>query len=167
MIQLAILAAIGIAVLVLITAIIGHAAKKTDGLQGPHYVRAEAVFSPAERSFYGVLVQAVAARCVILGKIRLADIIKPEPGLSPSQRTSALNRVSSKHVDFVLCDPASLTILGVIELDDKSHLAERRKQRDAFVDAALRDAGIPILHVTAQRAYSTSDVRAQIQGLLT
>ena len=65
-----------------------------------------------------------------------------------------------------MCDPATLAIVGVIELDDKSHQAERRQQRDAFVDAALNAAGVRVLHMPAKKSYNTSEVSAQIQHML-
>src|SRR5438132_10066438 len=78
---------------------------KSGGSQTYPYVRIDALFTPAERSFFGILSQVVGDRYVIFGKIRLADTIKPQSGLSQPQRYSALNRITSKHVDFTLCDP--------------------------------------------------------------
>ncbi len=126
------------------------------------FVRIDALFSPAERSFFGVLSQVIGDRYVIFGKIRLADVIRPQPGLSQPQRQSALNRIASKHVDFALCDPRTLNIIGVIELDDKTHKTERGKTRDAFIDGALAAAGVPVLHVPAQKAYTPSDIQMKI-----
>ena len=62
----------------------------------------------------------------------------------PSARQTALNRVASKSVDFVIVDLASGDARLVIELDDRSHDRPDRRDRDALVDAALRVAGIPI-----------------------
>jgi hypothetical protein len=126
------------------------------------FVRIDALFSPAERSFFGVLSKLAGDHYVVLGKIRLADIIKPRPSLSRQQRQSALNRIISKHVDFALCDPRTLSIIGVIELDDKSHKTDRGRDRDAFIDASLAAAGVPVLHVPAQRAYSPSDIEKKL-----
>jgi hypothetical protein len=157
-------------VILLIAVLVGAASgvlkRPSGGTKPLPFVRIDNLFTPAERSFYGVLLQVIANRYVVFGKIRLADIIKPTPGLTPSERTSALNRISGKHVDFALCDPSTLATVAVIELDDKSHQAERRKQRDAFVDSALSAAGVPVLHVPAQKTYSTTDIGAQIQNIL-
>jgi hypothetical protein len=43
------------------------------------FERVTALFTPAERSFMGVLEQAVGNRCRIMGKVRLGDIIKVRP----------------------------------------------------------------------------------------
>ena len=51
----------------------------------------------------------------------------------------------------------------MIELDDKSHKSAKRQERDSFLDSAMNAAGIPILHIQAQNAYSISDIQEQLQ----
>ena len=103
------------------------------------------LFSPAERSFFGVLEQAVWGRYRVLGKVRLGDLVQPAKGLSAGKRTGAWNRIHQKHVDIVLCQPDTLAVAGVVELDDASHRRKDRAERDEFVDKALSTAGIPIV----------------------
>jgi very-short-patch-repair endonuclease len=128
------------------------------GVEDLPYERA-ALFSPAERSFLGVLEQAVGGQSRVLGKVRLGDVVKVKSGQAAGARQSAFNRIQSKHVDFVVCDPATLTVQFVVELDDKSHQQSSRRERDAFVDKTLEAAGIPIFHFAAKRSYSLQDVR--------
>jgi hypothetical protein len=78
----------------------------------------------------------------------------------------AFNRICGKHLDFVICDPDSFTVLGAIELDDKSHQQSNRRARDAFLDNALSAAGIPILHMPAQKRYSAMKLRDQVLDFL-
>jgi hypothetical protein len=126
----------------------------------------DSLLSPAERSFFGVLQQALAPQFTPLAKIRLADLLRVQRGLSAQRRSAAFNRVSSKHADFVLCASDTFRVVGVIELDDKSHRDEARQRRDQFLDGALAAAGIPVVHVAVQRSYSVADVRARLQSLL-
>jgi hypothetical protein len=94
----------------------------------------------------------------VLGKVRLADIIKTKSGLGPQDRRTAFNQIQSKHVDFVLCDPSDLSVKLVVELDDSSHDAEDRQSRDKFVDKALDSAGIKVVRVKARKSYSLLEV---------
>lgn len=126
------------------------------------YLRVEEALSPAERSFFGVLRQAVGSEYEILAKVRLADVIRVRDGLSRSHRYSAFGRISAKHVDFLLCHRGTFRIAGVIELDDSSHLRDDRRQRDEFVNAALASASVPIVHFAARRTYSATEVRDQV-----
>jgi hypothetical protein len=75
------------------------------------YNRIERLFTPAERSFLGVLEQIVGTQYRIFGKIRLADIIQTPKGLSNSARASAFNRICARHVDFALCDPRTFEVV--------------------------------------------------------
>ncbi len=120
------------------------------------------LFSPAERSFFGVLEQAVAGQYRVMGKVRLGDLLQPEKDLTRSQRTGAWNRIHQKHVDFVLCQPDTLAVAGVVELDDASHRRKDRADRDGFVDKALSTAGIPIVHFVACKAYSVQELTAKL-----
>jgi hypothetical protein len=129
------------------------------------YDRVERLFSPAERSFLGVLEQILGTQYRIFGKVRLADIIQTPKDLSNSERTGAFNRISARHVDFALCDPRTFEIIGVIELDDSSHGRESRRKSDRFMDEALTAAGVPFVRIAAQRNYAPAEIREKISAL--
>jgi very-short-patch-repair endonuclease len=131
------------------------------------YEAYDSLLSAAERSFFGVLQQTLPPQFTPLAKIRLADLLRVQRGLSAQRRSAAFNRVSSKHADFVLCASDTFRVVAVIELDDKSHRGEARQRRDQFLDGALAAAGIPVLHVAAQRSYSVADIRTRLQSFLT
>ncbi len=125
------------------------------------YVAAEALLSAAELSFFGALREAVGMDYHLFAKVRLADIVNVQQGLGGKDYYRAFNRISAKHVDFVVCDPRTFRIIGVIELDDRSHQVDESRERDDLKNRALAAAAIPILRVTARRAYSASDLRRQ------
>lgn len=87
----------------------------------------------------------------ICPKVRLLDLVEPRKGTDGKRRQALLNKVQSKHVDFVVCDE-KLNVLLVLELDDSSHDTENRKQRDTFVDSVLIGSGYKILHVRSFEA---------------
>jgi len=130
------------------------------------YVPVEALLTPAETAFFASLQQAVGEDFILFSKVRLADIIAVRPGLVNKFRMRAFNRICGKHLDFVICAPDSFAVLGVIELDDKSHQQSNRRERDAFIDQALSAAGIPILHMPAQKRYSALKLREQVLDFL-
>jgi len=140
-----------------------RAAKPSGG--APAYEAVPALLTPAERSFFGVLQQALASDYQIFAKVRLADIVRPVKSPSRSGWQSAFNRITGKHVDFVLCDSERLGIVAVVELDDRTHERFERGVRDSLVDTALADAKIPVLRVSARQAYSPAQIREQVQSL--
>lgn len=132
------------------------------GVEEPSFEARKDLFTPAERSFLGVLEQAVAGELKVYGKVRLGDLIQPAKGQSQSQRTRSRNRIQQKHVDFVLCQPDTLAVAGVVELDDASHGRKDRVDRDDFLDKALATAGVPVLHFPARKGDAVADVRAKL-----
>jgi hypothetical protein len=135
------------------------------GADGRFTYEAVALLTPAERSFFGVLQQAVASNYQIFAKVRLADIVQPARSPTRSGWQSAFNRITGKHVDFVMCDSERLRVVGVVELDDSTHARFERGVRDGLVDSALADAGIPVLRIPARQSYSPVQIREQVESL--
>lgn len=52
------------------------------------------------------------------------------------------SRFLSKHFDYVLCNKKTLAVVAVIELDDNSHLENKTKKRDAFVEKVCLSADL-------------------------
>lgn len=140
--------------------------KKKSG-KGPvefPYQSKEVLCSPAERSFLGALDQIVGKKYRIFAKVRLADIIDVKKGISASVRQSAFNRIAGKHVDFIVCHANDLSIVGAIELDDKTHRGRGRQERDQFLDKALEIAGVPLLRIKARSTYSIKEVSSDLNS---
>jgi ssDNA-binding Zn-finger/Zn-ribbon topoisomerase 1 len=150
-----------IVLLLLVIVAIALALLKKKAGKGPvgfPYQSKDVLCSPAERSFLGVLDNVVEKSHRIFTKVRLADIVNVQSGLNASARQSAFNQISGKHLDFVVCDANDLSIIGVIELDDKTHRGKGRKRRDQFLDQTLESAGIPVLRIKAQSTYSIKEI---------
>lgn len=129
---------------------------------GLPYRLEKSLFSAAERSFLGVLDQAVGPEHRVFGKVRVADLAAVKPGLSQSARRGALNRVGSKHFDFVVCRASDLAVVCVVELNDKSHASKRAQARDELLTNVCRVIGLPLLKVPAKRSYVMQELRTQV-----
>jgi hypothetical protein len=125
------------------------------------YQPAKALFSPAERSFLGVLDQAVGSEHRVFGKVRVADLATVKPGLSNAARQGALNRIAAKHVDFVVCRTSDLAVVCAVELNDTSHSSQRAKARDDLLLRICRVINLPLIQVPAKQAYSAQDLRTE------
>ena len=119
--------------------------------------------SPAEISFYHVLRQTVGERVTVCAKVRLADVFFVA---RPNENAAARNRIALKHVDFLLCDPATMRPLAGIELDDASHARPDRQERDALVEQVFEAAGLPLVRFPAQRAYALAEVAGRLAAVL-
>lgn len=136
------------------------------GNEGLPYALGEGLFSPAERSFLGVLDQAVDGRFRVFAKVRVADVVSVAKGTPKPLRQKAFNWISAKHFDFVLCSLGDLKPVCAIELNDKSHEQAERKGRDKFLEDACAAAGFPLIFFPAQSGYALADVRTAIVAVL-
>lgn len=130
------------------------------------YVRKGALLTAAERSFLGVLEKIIGARYRIYAQVRLADVIAIRPGTDKRQRQMALNRITSKHIDFVICERFTLEVLCAIELDDSTHARDDRVARDQFVDAVLHTAELPLVRVVAKAGYQPDEIKKALEKVL-
>ena len=130
------------------------------------YVLGDALFTPAERSFLGVLDQAVSADYRVFGKVRVADVVAVAKGTPKPQWQSTFNQISAKHFDFVLCRPNDLKPVCVIELNDQSHTKESRQGRDNFLERVCTAAGIPLIFFPAKSTYTLAEISASIANAM-
>ncbi|MCF3099190.1 DUF2726 domain-containing protein [Aeromonas australiensis] len=126
----------------------------------------ETLFTPAERSFLGVLDLAVGDKARVFAKVRVADVLTPQAGIGKSKWQQYFNKISAKHFDYLLCHPADLSFICAIELDDSSHRHQKRKARDLFLKTACDSAGLPLLQIPARASYPVEELREQILPLL-
>lgn len=62
-------------------------------------------------------------------KVRVADIVSVNKGTNERQKW--FNKISSKHVDYVLCDQ-EYNIALIVELDDRTHDSATAAKKDEF-----------------------------------
>jgi len=130
----------------------------------PYHLRDD-FLSSAELSFLGVLRTALDGRATLCTKVRLADLFWVKTD-DPSRFRIYTNKIDRKHVDFLLCDTATMRPLVALELDDKSHQRGDRRARDQFVDGVFAAAGLPLLRVPAKRAYVVTELVAMLAPYL-
>ncbi|HNX05201.1 MAG TPA: DUF2726 domain-containing protein [Opitutales bacterium] len=131
---------------------------------GATYRKCNTLLTKAELNFLRAFAGLLPDHVLVFSKVRLCDVIEPDLPRSAKGYFRAFNRIRSKHVDFVLCDEKDTRIIGVVELDDSSHDRPDRMARDIFVDSALKQAGIPILHVKCARGYDPVELKRLFDG---
>lgn len=97
----------------------------------------------------------LADRTLLCPKVNLGDVFFVGGG---DQRQAQWNKISRKHIDFLLCSNATMGPLAGIELDDSSHNRSDRKERDVLIDSIFKQAGLPMIQVPARRNYTPSEL---------
>ncbi len=121
--------------------------------------------TPAELRFYEALRPVVSERALLCAKVSLGDLFRVQTD-DTSQFRVYTNKIDRKHVDFLLCDPATMRPLVAIELDDRSHQRADRQARDAFVNEVFQSAGLPLLHISVRQDYKISELQTQLAPFL-
>ncbi len=96
----------------------------------------------------------------------LGDLFSVPKGDDASRWRIYTNKIDRKHVDFLLCDSATMQPLVGIELDDSSHQRPDRQARDLFVDGVFAAAQLPLLHIPVKRGYVTTEIAALLAPYL-
>lgn len=158
----AFLMALAAVAIIVIAFVVMRRLRSGAGVDAYPYKVSKHLFTPAELAFLAALEKAVENRARVFGKVRIADVIEVSGGLPQEVRRKAFNQICAKHFDFVLCHPATLRPVCVIELNDRSHQEKSRRRRDVFVAGASAAAGLPLLFVPAQREYDPDALREEI-----
>jgi len=137
---------------------------KTEDADPYPYKLTPSLLTASEAVFYGALVVAAGRRYVVFAKVRLADLCQ---GLDRWADIRAFNKVSSKHVDFVLCDATTFRPVLAVELDDRAHLRANRRSRDALVDAIFRTMGLGVYRQWVRHSYDPAAIARGIEDALT
>ncbi|MGL4941808.1 MAG: DUF2726 domain-containing protein [Thermoguttaceae bacterium] len=114
-------------------------------------------FHKAEEVFYNRLRERLPPNIIIFSKVRMIDVI--EPVEKENQR--ARNQIMQKHLDFILVNAKTGTVIAAIELDGYSHQHAAQQQRDAVKDRSLESAGVPLVRVD-QNNYTIENVAKEI-----
>jgi hypothetical protein len=109
-----------------------------------------------EMLYYKALRRAVGTEFTVALKVRLADIITCQ---REAWSMGYGRLIAQKHIDFLLCDPATLRVVLALEIDDRSHARPKRRLRDLFVDRALGAAGVPLVRIRAAASYEPLDIK--------
>jgi len=122
------------------------------------YARRSAFLSGEEREFLHCLEAALDGEARVFAKVRLEDIVAIAEGAKGKEKLVARNRIATRRVDFALCEPGSLDLLAAVDLEDGAPKSEREERGDAFKDACLRAAGLPLLRFDASKDFAAADV---------
>ncbi len=129
------------------------------------YEKRASLLTNSELAFYRALQESVdGQKWAVHAMVRLADLIQVRPKTPSFQ--SWQNRIHAKHVDFLICDRGTLEAKLAVELDDATHQRPDRQARDAFVNQALADAGVPLLRIDVGPSYDTQALRRVIDERL-
>lgn len=124
----------------------------------PWPLSARSLLSRRERRLYQSLTVLYPDHKILV-QVALSQLINVDRNHPESESIRA--RYKQLVADFVLCRP-DLSVVTVIELDDRTHVWPKRKAADARKNKALADAGIRLVRIPAGRLPSQDTLRALV-----
>ena len=124
------------------------------------------LFTPVERTFLGLIEEAVGSEFRILCRVKMGDILTIHQNTDKKTSKNAVSRAGSKHLDFVLCSKDDMSPIIAIDLVHNSGKDGYKTQRDFYVSGALDAAHIPHVRIKVRSGYKPQDIRECIQAKL-
>lgn len=125
-------------------------------------VRAKGLLTNAEQQFMTKLEMALPAYRV-LTQVAMGALLQPKKDIADEkERLRARNAYSQKIVDFVIADRHNCRVVAIVELDDKSHEADRDARRDAM----LESAGYSVVRFSDGRRVGLGDIQDAFRVVL-
>lgn len=119
----------------------------------------EPFLTTTELALFRVLTAMMGSRYVICPKVALNDVFYI---VRPNENVHFFNKFFRKHVDFLLCDPKSLSPSFGVEIVRRSS-KDGARESDKFVDELFTAAGIPLVHVLSSETYDAADIVSLFQ----
>jgi hypothetical protein len=123
----------------------------------PYRLRQE-FLSPAEMTFYRVLVEMVNEHWVVCPKVALQDLFFVT---RPNENVQYFNKLYRKNIDFLLLHCKTLKPALAVELDYPQQTNHR--PADDFLDGLCAAAGLPLVHVTVVDKYDVTALAARFR----
>jgi len=135
---------------------------KTDNTY--QYTKKKYLLTKVESDFFKILKQTLSNDYYVFPQIHLTSIL--ENKIVGQSWKGALEHISRKSLDYVICDKIYLSPLLAIELDDNSHSRNDRRDRDREVERILKEAGIPLLRIPYSEKNNRELIREQLLKIL-
>ena len=142
------------------------AIKLSDGGVAFPFRRKPQLFTPVEHSFLNLIEQAMGREFRIICRVRLNDLVAVRQTTSKKTASQAVNRASSRQLDFVLVDKNDMSPVLAIDLVHNQGKDGYKSQKDWFVTGALDAAGLPHARIKVKSGYSVDDIRECLENKL-
>ncbi len=127
------------------------------------YVKRDSLIRDWEKDVYDKL-KAVSARynCTVFPRIGLSSLVEVPRGTE--NWITFWNRISSRYVDFAVCEADSLEPLAVIQVDDSAQNGGKI-EKDNFVEKLLNQVGLALVCIDVSGS-GTEELSAKLEAVL-
>ena len=137
-----------VGIIVLVAALIPsrkNVKKEVQPVQSYSYTRRNFIMTQAESSLFQRLWRIAGDRYFIFPQVHLSSLLDHK--VKGQDWRAALSAIQRKSVDFALVDKTTFKTTYAVELDDSTHDAPDRQERDGKVEQYLQIANIPLVRL--------------------
>ncbi len=126
------------------------------------------ILSQREKTAYYIIKEYCNSHNLeLFSKIRIADFITPKFTNQNQEFYTWFNKISAKHVDFLIVQQGTFRPLLAIEIDDTTHYRPDRQQRDELINNIYYSVGLPIYHCwNLQKETMISEIENTLKAII-
>lgn len=132
---------------------------KKDETKDHNYQKKNNLLNMPEGAFYNALKAAVGEHGAVFSKVNMSNVVMPAKTRSKKDWFIANSKISRSYFDFVVCDPRSMEIRVVIELDNGKELNKGKAEREKLLMHVCKTANIPLIGASVRHSYQVSRLR--------
>ncbi|BBH12978.1 DUF2726 domain-containing protein [Chromobacterium haemolyticum] len=121
-------------------------------------LKGKTLLTQREQECFNRLTKSLSPDFLVFPQVAFSQIIDTEGG-SKFDNEGLRRTMSQKVADFVICKP-DLTMIAIIELDDRSHIGKEEKDRQR--DSIIRQIGLMPLRIPRTPPQRTLDEYASV-----
>ena len=123
------------------------------------YYKKEYLLTQQELKFYKLLKMITNKNNLnLFSQVALYELVK-------TKEIKDFNKIKSKTIDFVITD-TNCKIKICIELDDPTHIKEKRQERDKFIEELFKQLDIKLIRIPVQSYYNLEELEGKIKESL-
>lgn len=128
------------------------------------YLKKPYLLTKKERELFSILNECIPSNYYIFPQIHIASIIEVKKYEKEWQKY--FNKIISKSIDFVIFDKENISPILAIELDDNTHMYEKRIIRDEFVNNLFEEVQIKLYRIKTSSLDNRDALKKEIIQLL-
>ena len=124
-------------------------------------LKAQLLLTKNEAAFYNLLRLTVQDQYLVFAQVPVWCLVDAQSS-DPKARTTFLNTIALRRVDFVLIHPGTLATVKIIELDDPAIPPAQREVRNKLIDGVFKEAGIALVRLKNPGSYTAPTLAAAL-----
>lgn len=124
-------------------------------------IRSQPLLTKDEAAFYNLLRLTVQDQYLVFAQVPVWCLVEVQ-SKDPKARTTFLNQIALRRVDFVLVHPGTLATFKIIELDDPAVPPAQKEVRNKLIDGVFKEAGIALVRLKNSGSYTAPTLAAAL-----